>query len=168
MYLTNTTEEVRKILDELETMEDINKMKFVLYTFGELNNNQINSNNESNPNIKDNDDITIFNFDLLGFEPNYCTFFLQYNVMLFNAWNNNKNVIEDNGNVIGIEYDASDIKLNSLFDKLTYNEKIDVMSELVIRYDNETLFKKLKTMLTFIDEKDGYEIAREMQEYKIN
>ena len=41
MYITETTENVKKLIEELEKKDDINKLKFLIYIFGLLNNNQI-------------------------------------------------------------------------------------------------------------------------------
>ena len=42
MYITETTENVKKLIEELENKNDITKLKFLIYIFGLLNNNQIN------------------------------------------------------------------------------------------------------------------------------
>ena len=51
MYITNTTEDVKKLVEELEATSDLTKLKFLVYIFGLLNNNQINDKNESNPDL---------------------------------------------------------------------------------------------------------------------
>ena len=56
MYITETTENVRKFFDNLLNEDDISKMRFLLYIFDLLNNNQINSINERNPDLKEDDD----------------------------------------------------------------------------------------------------------------
>lgn len=97
--------------------------------------------------IEDND-IKIFTLNMVGLSENACTILLEYFVMLYNGLTNTKDAYEDNGNVLGIVYDNEDIKLDSQFEKLDYNEKLDVFSELIIRYDNETYFdKKLQLYL---------------------
>lgn len=60
MYITETTENVRKLIEELENKNDITKLKFLIYIFGLLNNNQINDRNETNPDLIEEDDIEIF------------------------------------------------------------------------------------------------------------
>ena len=57
MYITETTDGVRKLIEELEQQEDLNKLKFLIYIFGLLNNNQINDKNEANPNLVEDDDL---------------------------------------------------------------------------------------------------------------
>ena len=87
--------------------------------------------------------------------------------MLYNKFTFTENAYEDNGNVLGIVYDKEDKKLDSQFEKLQYNEKLDVFSEIVIRYDNETYFKEKITILSFDSKSNRYDIAHLIQEQKV-
>lgn len=165
MYIENTTDNVRNLIKELEIKEDLNKLKFLIYIFELLNNNQINENNEANPNLIDKD-IKIFTLDIVGLTYNACTILLEYFVMLYNGLTNTKKAYMDNTNVIGIEYDKDDKNLISKFESLSFNEKLDMFSEIVIRYDNETYFKDKITILTFDSKSNGFDIAKIIQEYK--
>lgn len=167
MNITDTTNKVIELFKEIESLEDISKLKFILYTFERLNNNQINDKNEINPDLVEDNNINIFNMELLGFPLNYCTIFLEYNVMLYQQMLQTKNVYEDNGNIIGIEYDDLESKLITNFERLSYNEKLDVFSELFIRYDNETYFKEKITMITFDSKRNGFDIAKKIEQFKI-
>lgn len=159
MYITNTTEDVRKLVEELETTSDLTKLKFLVYIFGLLNNNQINDKNESNPDLIEDDDMTIFNSEAIGLTTNACTIILQYFAMLYNGMTDSKDAYEDNGNILGINYSKEDKNLASKFEKLKFNEKLDVFSEIIIRYDNETYFND-KTLVLSLDSKlSGYDIA---------
>ena len=40
MYITNTTEQVVKLIEQLEIKSDLTKLKFLIYIFDLLNNNQ--------------------------------------------------------------------------------------------------------------------------------
>ena len=124
MYITETTETVKKLIEEIENKDDITKLKFLIYIFGLLNNNQINDKNEANPDLIDDNDIKIFTLDMAGLSENACTILLEYFVMLYNGLTNTKDAYEDNGNVLGIIYNDEDIKLDSQFEKLDYNEKV--------------------------------------------
>ena len=75
MYITETTDNVKKLIEELEKKEDLNKLKFLIYIFGLLNNNQINDKNEANPNLVENDDMKILSLELLGMSENANTIF---------------------------------------------------------------------------------------------
>ena len=159
MYITNTTEDVRKLVEELETTSDLTKLKFLVYIFGLLNNNQINDKNESNPDLIENDDMTIFNSEAIGLTTNACTILLQYFAMLYNGMTDSKDAYEDNGNILGINYSKEDKNLASKFEKLKFNEKLDVFSEIIIRYDNETYFNDKTLVLSHDSKLSGYDIA---------
>lgn len=166
MYITETTDNVKKLIEELDKREDLNKLKFLIYIFGLLNNNQINDKNEANTNLIENDDMKILSLELLGMSENANTIFLQYLVMLHNIMTESKDAYEDNGNVIGVKYSDDDKKLASTFEKLDFNEKLDVFSEIIIRYDNETYFTNKITMITFDSKSNGFEIAKQIQNFK--
>lgn len=166
MYITETTDKVRKLIEQLEEKEDICKLKFLIYIFGLLNNNQVNDKNEVNPNLIEDDDMKILSLELLGMSENANTIFLQYLVMLYNIMTESKDVYEDNGNIIGIKYSEEDKKMASAFERLGFNEKLDVFSEIIIRYDNETYFKNKITMITFDSQSNGFDIAKQIQNFK--
>ena len=166
MYITNTTEDVRKLVEELETTSDLTKLKFLVYIFGLLNNNQINDKNESNPDLIENDDMTIFNSEAIGLTTNACTILLQYFAMLYNGMTDSKDAYEDNGNLLGINYNKEDKKIASKFEKLNFNEKLDVFSEIIIRYDNETYFDNRILVVSLNSELSGFDIAKIIQSFK--
>lgn len=166
MYITNTTDNVRSLIEELEQKKDLNKLRFLIYIFNLLNNNQINDKNEANPDLKDDEDIKIFNLEMTGLSPNSCTILLQYFASLYNAITKSNEVYEDNGNVIGLNYDKEDNEIISKFEKLDFNEKLDLFSEIIIRYDNETYFDKKITMLSFDSELSGFDIAKQIKDFK--
>ena len=166
MYITNTTEDVKKLVEELEATSDLTKLKFLVYIFGLLNNNQINDKNESNPDLIENDDMTIFNSEAIGLTTNACTILLQYFAMLYNGMTDSKDAYEDNGNLLGINYNKEDKKIASKFEKLNFNEKLDVFSEIIIRYDNETYFDERILVVSFNSELSGFDIAKIIQSFK--
>ena len=166
MYITKTTENVRKIIGEIENKDDLTILKFLIYIFGLLNNNQINDKNEANPNLIEDDDIKIFTLDMVGLSANACTILLEYFVMLYNGLTNTKDAYEDNGNVLGIIYTNEDKKIDSQFEKLDFNEKLDVFSEIIIRYDNETYFDDKITIISFHSKSSGFDIANMIKNYK--
>ena len=166
MYITETNENVKKLFEKIDELKDANKLKFLIYIFGLLNNNQINDKNDANPDLSEDDDINIFTFSSLGFPENANTVFLQYLVMVYNILTSSKDAYEDNGNVLGIKLDEVDKTIASKFEKLDFNEKLDVFSEIIIKYDNDTYFKDKITILTFDSKSNGFDIARIIQEYK--
>ena len=166
MYITNTTEDVRKLVEELETTSDLTKLKFLVYIFGLLNNNQINDKNESNPDLIEDDDMTMLNSEAIGLTTNACTILLQYFAMLYNGMTDSKDAYEDNGTIMGIMYSNEDKNIASQFEKLNYNEKLDVFSEIIIRYDNETYFDEKILVLSFGTKLDGFNIAKMIKKFK--
>ena len=166
MYITETTDNVKKLVEKVEKIEDLNKLKFLIYIFGLLNNNQINDKNEANPDLVEDEDMKILNLEVVGLSKNACTILLEYFVMLYNIITETKDAYEENGNVFGIIYDKSDKEIISTFEKLEFNEKLDVFSEIIIRYDNETYFKNKITNLTFDSKLNGFDIAKIIKDFK--
>ena len=167
MYITETTDNVKKLFEELEIKTDEQKLKFLIYVFGLLNNNQINDKNESNPDLVENDDMNIFTFESIGITNGVCMLLLEYFTMLYNKLTNTKDAYIDNGNVLGIKIDEEDKKFESHFEKLNFNEKLDVFSELIIRCDNDTYLSTKLFLNTYL-ELDGFDIAKQIQNFKIN
>ena len=166
MYITNTTEDVKKLIEELERRNDICKLKFIIYVFNLLNNNQVNDKNELNPDLLEDDNLKIFNLEAIGLSPNACTILLQYFAMIYNGMTNSKDAYEDNGTIMGINYSKEDQNIVSQFEKLDYNEKLDVFSEIIIRYDNETFFDERTLVLSFGSELDGFNITKMIKDFK--
>lgn len=166
MYITDTTDNVRDLIEKVEKKDDVSKLKFLIYIFGLLNNNQINDKNEVNPDLIEDDDMKIFNLEMVGLSPNACTILLQYFTMLYNGITNTSDAYEDNGSVLGIKYNKEDKVIISQFEKLDFNEKLDIFSEIVIRYDNETYFDEKITMVSFDSKLNGFDLAKLIKEIK--
>ncbi len=167
MYITETTDNVRNLMENLEVMEDISKLKFLIYIFGLLNNNQINSKNEANPYLIEDEELVIFNYSSIGAEKTLIENLLQYCMMLYNKVVNSQKLYESNGNIIGLKFDDIESTIISHFEKLDFNEKLDIFSEIFIRYDNETYFKNINNVGVNIT-LDGYTIANLIQKLKTN
>ena len=166
MYITETTNGVKKFIEELEDKNDISKLKFLIYIFNLLNNNQINDRNEPNPDLIEDDDMKIFDSEVIGLSKNACTILLQYFAMLYNGATNSKDAYEYNGNVIGIYFNNEEKEIASKFEKLNFNEKLDVFSEVIIRYDNETYFKEKTLVISLGSSLGGFDIANQIQNFK--
>lgn len=166
MYITETTDNVRKLMEEIEHQEDISKLKFLIYIFGLLNNNQINDKNEANPDLTEDNNVKIFNLESIGLPFNACTVLLQYFVMLYNGITNTKDIYEDTGNIIGVAYSSEEKTLLAKFEKLGFNEKLDIFSEIIIRCDNETYFKSNIVIPMFDSTSNGYAIAKRIKSLK--
>ena len=86
--------------------------------------------------------------------------------MLYNGATDSKDAYEYNGNILGINYNKEDKNLASKFEKLNYNEKLDVFSEVIIRYDNETYFKEKTLVISLGLTLSGFDIANQIQTLK--
>ena len=62
MYLKNTSNEVKELVIKINELDRDDKLKFISYILDLWDKNQINSLNETNPNLSDDSiDINIFN-----------------------------------------------------------------------------------------------------------
>ena len=82
------------------------------------------------------------------------------------AINDKNKIYEDGANVIGIEFEDDELKVISMFEKLYFLEKLDVFSELFIKYDNDTYFENKIATLSWDKNLSGYDIAKIIQNVK--
>ena len=150
MYI-ETSEKVKELFCEYEDLKLEEKISSLIYIFNSFGNNQINSLNEYNPDKLDSD-IDIFNLNVLGFPNDLVSIIIDYLKYLLK----HKKIKSENTN-----------KLLSKYEKLNFVEKVDVITEIIIRMDNETLiddvwFPRLDSNLS------GFDIALIIKEYKNN
>ena len=136
MYLKNTSNEVKKITEKINELDKENKLKFISYVLNLWNNNQINSLNETNPNLLD-DSICIDIFNSSSIDYHYLVDKLKaywnYKYKLYHLYRKEyKSVIP-------------------LFEKLSFKEKVDILAEIFLILEHDELLT---------DDIDGYEIAR--------
>lgn len=167
MYVANTTDAVRRVVEGLLKKDDVAKLKFLIYVFDLATHQQINSKNEVNPDLVEDEDLVIFDLEDAGMANHYADIYLEYLVMVFNATATKlSKAYQDNGNVEGIHYNKFDKPLLSKFEKLTYNEKLDVFAEILIRLDNDSLFETKYDMLEL--NVNGFKVASNIINLKIN
>ena len=135
MYLKNTSNEVKKITEKIIELDKENKLKFISYVLNLWNNNQINSLNETNPNLLD-DSICIDIFNSSSIDYHYLVDKLKaywnYKYKLYHLYRKEyKSVIP-------------------LFEKLSFKEKVDILAEIFLHLEHDELLP---------DNIDGYEIA---------
>ena len=135
MYLKNTSNDVKKIMEKIGELDKINKLKFITYILNLWNNNQINSLNEINPDLLDGSiDINIVNPSSIGY-PDLVKMLKEY-------WNHFYQIYR---------FYLKEYKdLIILFEKLSLKEKKDVLSEIFLHLEHDELLP---------DNVDGYEIA---------
>ena len=135
MYLRNTSNEVKELIENINELDNENKMNFIIYILDLWNKNQINSLNETNPNLLDDSiDINIFN------PGGIVEYYLVNQIKEY--WNMKYKLYQ----LYLEEYKV----LIPLFEKLSFKEKIDVLVELFLLMEHDELLP---------DNIDGYNIA---------
>lgn len=141
MYLRNTSNEVKDLIEKVNDLDNENKMKFIIYILDLWDKNQINSLNETNPDLLDDSiDINIFN------PGGIVEYYLVNQIKEY--WN--------------IKYKLYQLYLKEykvlipLFEKLSFKEKIDVLAELFLLMEHDELLP---------DNIDGYNIATLITKY---
>ena len=141
MYLKNISTEVKEIIEKINELDRENKLKFISYILGLWNRNQINSLNETNPNLLDDSiGIEIFNPSSIDY-PYLVEEINEYCNYIFNLYR---------------LYPKEYRKLIPVFEKLPFKEKKDTLAELFLILEHDELLP---------DSIDGYEIARRIIKY---
>lgn len=141
MYLKNTSNVVKKIIEKLNELDNENKLKFTSYVLNLWDNDQINSLNEINPDLLDDSIcIDIFNPSSIGY---------RYLVAkLKEYWNYTYKLYQ----LYRKEYKS----VIPLFEKLSFKEKKDVLAEIFLILEHDELLP---------DNVNSYEIARMIVKY---
>ena len=136
MYLKNTSNEVKELVLKINELDKENKLKFISYIFNLWDRNQINSLNEVNSSLLDDGiDIEIFNPSSIDYHylvidiKEYCNY-------TFNLYR---------------LYPKEYKELIPVFERLSFEEKKDVLIELFLVLEHDKLLP---------DSIDGYEIVR--------
>lgn len=141
MYLKNTSNEVKELVLKINELDKENKLKFISYVFNLWDRNQINSLNETNPNLLDDSiDIETFNPSSIDY-PYLVNEVKEYWNYIYNLYRLYQKEYKD---------------LVSVFDKLLFKEKKDVLAELFLILEYDELLP---------DNIDNYEIARRIIKY---
>ncbi len=141
MHLKNVNIEVKELIKKINEFDKDNKLKFISYIFDLWDKNQINSLNETNPNLLDDSiDIEIFNPSSIGY-PYLVNEIKEY-------WNYKYKVHRLYRN----EYKC----LISLLERLSFKDKQYILIELFLILEHEELLS---------DNIDGYEIVRIILKY---
>ena len=141
MYLNNMSDEVKELVLKINELDKENKLKFIDYIFNLWDRNQINSLNNDNPNLLDDSiDIEIFNPSSIGYH------YLVIEIKEY--WNYTFNLYR----LYPKEYE----ELIPVFERLSFEEKKDVLAELFLILEYDELLP---------DNIDGYEIARRIIKY---
>lgn len=141
MYLKNTSNELKELIEKVNMFDKENKLKFSIYIFNLWDRNQINSLNEVNPNLLDDSiDIEIFNpssIDYLYLVKEI----KEYWNYIFKLYRLYPNKYKD---------------LIFLFERLSFKDKKNILAELFLILEHDELLP---------NNIDGYEIARRIIKY---
>ena len=141
MYLKNTSNEVKELVIKINELDRDDKLKFISYVFNLWDRDQINSLSEFNPSLLDDSiDIEIFNPSSIDYH------YLVIEIKEY--WNYKYNLYR--------LYHKEYKELISLYEKLSFKEKKDVLAELFLILEHDKLLP---------DSIDGYEIARRILKY---
>ena len=141
MYLKNTSNEVKKITEKINELDKENKLKFISYILNLWDNDQINSLNETNPDLLD-DSICIDIFNPSSIDYHYLVDKLK------EYWNRTYKLHH--------LYRKKYKSVIPLFEKLSFKQKVDVLAEIFLILEHNELLP---------DNVDGYEIARMIIKY---
>jgi len=165
MFIEKTTDKVKSLFEKYEELELKDKLQILITILEEWSDNQINSLNEVNPNMLEDDvNIEIFNPQSLGLQNDVGVVIAQYLFIILEK----ENIDKMNGIVIDktlsdlLKYTNGSKKIISMFEKLSFMEKIDVVTEFVIRFSDAEVLKLLEQ----IDFDDNYSIASSILSYK--
>ena len=141
MCLQNISNKVEGLGLKIDELDKENKLRFINYIFDLWDKNQINSLNEVNPNLLDDSiDIEIFNPSSIDY-PYLVNEIKEY-------WNYKYNLYR--------LYPKEYRKLIPVFERLSFEEKKDVLIELFLVLEHDKLLP---------DSIDGYEIAKRIIKY---
>ena len=141
MCLKNTSNVLKELIEKVNMLDKKNKLKFIDYIFNLWDRNQINSLNETNPNLLDDSiDIEIFNPSSIDYPylVNEIKEYWNYNYSLYRL------------------YPKEYKELIPVFERLSFKEKKDVLAELFLILEHDKLLP---------DSFDGFEIARRIIKY---
>jgi len=157
MYI-KTNKNVMEIISELEKESLETKLKFFIYVVEQIDNNLVNEKNSANPSLEE-DEFKILDFNTLGVNSEI----VLIDYLLSELYKLTKEQTVYNCGIFGINYSSADY-LIKLFESLNFVEKLDLISELFIRYDNDTLF--LNAIMSTGLDISGYEIANNIMRFK--
>ena len=141
MYLKNMNNKVKELIEKVNALDKENKLKFSIYIFNLWDRNQINSLNETNPDLLDDSiDIEIFNSSSIDY-PYLIKEIKEYWNYVFKLYRLYLNEYKD---------------FISLFQRLSFNDKRNALAELFLILEHDELLP---------GSIDGYEVARRIIKY---
>ena len=167
MFVETVEKSVKRFFKDYEESETEDKIQVLIIIFEEWSNNQINDLNEANPDLLDDEvDIKIFNPESIGLQKDFGIILAQYLFVILQKekLQELKSVSEIINLSTLINYTDNSEELISMFERLSFMEKLDVIAEMVIGFEN----LEIVDILSDNDLGCGYDIASSILEYKKN
>lgn len=164
MFTINSSKEVKKIIECVDSLKDYQKLQAFIPILEQWSYNQINDKNEANPDLNNEEEIIIFNPSSIDLD-NAFGISLAGELYLFLAIEYNVKVSEtiNDSFDMQLEHNEEELKVLKKFEKLSFKDKIDVVTEIILFLGNF----KIKSMGNEImDSKICFNIARKILDYK--
>lgn len=142
MYNSKTSNNVIELMNMFNIADSDNQIYFIKYVLKRFDNNQVNEKNITNPSLlNDEEELEIFSPRVILWDNNIINKLIEY--------------INIKTNILNHFYQKNN-KLLSLFERLKYKEKVDIIMEIILYLENKD----------FLLDLDGYAIARRILNYK--
>lgn len=158
MYI-KTNNYVIDFFSKFEKEKNIKKLEFMVYIIDSIKNDLVNEKNIVNINLID-EEVNVFNFKTIGYMNNEEDNLIEYLLSVFSR-ETGLSITHDNS-VINYDFDNVSEYI-FLFERSTFFEKLDVIAELFIRYDYDTLFNN--EYMSIFPNISGYDFANNIKGY---
>lgn len=169
MNITKTSQKVYDLFNKFDELNDEERLEVNIIIFEEWSRDLINSKNTTDVSKYDDEEINIFNPTILGLQNNIGSLCSKIFLMVLNnSLKENKKPIAEIENLdpLSLKLSNNSSKWISIYEKLSFIEKIDTLTEIIIRYYNETLFEMEKGLPKIDSSINEYNIAEIIKKYK--
>ena len=132
MYILNSSDEVKYFVSELEKLSNIEKLQVLIPIMEQWSNNQINSENECNPNLIDDEKLIIFNPTSIDRDISLGTSFASVFYVILQRLGVSVSEVVENDFDSQLKHSKKELDLLSYFEKLSFKDKIDVITEIIL------------------------------------
>ena len=157
VFINNPSEKVIQFLDKVKYLSYKDRLKFCIELFNMWSDGKITHKNGEVP----------FTPDILGFPKdigNKFSTFLDTMLKSEEIRVGNKIMVDD---ICNVKSRNSYTQMLKGYQKLSFDEKKDVLNELIIRFDTRTLFQEKIDFPKFPEFFTGWDIAEAMRDYKV-
>lgn len=158
MYI-KTSDYVKEFFNKFENENNLKRLEFMIYIVDSIKNDKVNEKNIINVNLLD-EEVNVFNFKTIGYLNNEEDNLIEY--LLSVLYKETGVSIICDSSILNYEFESI-IEYIHLFENATFFEKLDIIAELFIRYDNDTLFNN--KYLSVLPIMSGYDFANRIKGY---